>query len=82
MGHVVHGGYHFEQRGRRGSGRGHSNLPETVDLVLIVDIKPGARVAIIDFKPDSPDPKVRIGVSPFSPGCIIVNGDRHASTHF
>jgi hypothetical protein len=53
-----------------------------VDLVLIVDIKPGARVAIIDFKPDSPDPKVRIGVSPFSRGCIIVNEDCHASTHF
>ena len=49
------------------------NLPEAVDLVLIVDtyhhiggrdvyfrklaksLKPGARVAIIDFKPDSPE---------------------------
>lgn len=49
------------------------NLPETVDLVLIVDtyhhiggrevyfrrlaksLKPGGRVAIIDFKPDSPE---------------------------
>jgi ubiquinone/menaquinone biosynthesis C-methylase UbiE len=49
------------------------NLPEPVDLVLIVDtyhhigdreayfrklaksLKPGGRVAIIDFKPDSPD---------------------------
>jgi len=50
-----------------------ANLPEPVDLVLIVDtyhhigdreayfrrlaksLKPGGRVAIIDFKPDSPD---------------------------
>jgi SAM-dependent methyltransferase len=49
------------------------NLPETVDLVLVVDtyhhigsrevylrklaksLKPGGRVAIIDFKPDSPE---------------------------
>ncbi len=52
---------------------GQPNLPEPVDLVLIVDtyhhigdreayfrrllksIKPGGRVAIIDFKPDSPE---------------------------
>jgi cyclopropane fatty-acyl-phospholipid synthase-like methyltransferase len=49
------------------------NLPEPVDLILIVDtyhhignreayfrrlatsLKPGGRIAIIDFKPDSPD---------------------------
>jgi predicted methyltransferase len=32
-----------------------ARIPEKVDLVLLVDsLKPGGRIAIIDFKPDSP----------------------------